>query len=28
VLGDWSVATLVGQGLLTADHHVKGDWIA
>ena len=28
VLGDWTVAALVGQGYLTADHHVKGDWIA
>jgi Ca2+-binding RTX toxin-like protein len=27
VLSDLSVATLVGQGFLTADHHVKGDWL-
>lgn len=27
VLEGWSVATLVGQGFLTADHHVKGDWL-
>jgi hypothetical protein len=27
VLNDWTVATLVGQGFLTTDHHVKGDWL-
>jgi VCBS repeat-containing protein len=27
VLGDLTVATLVGQGYLTADLHVKGDWL-
>jgi VCBS repeat-containing protein len=27
LLSDWTVATLVGQGWLTADHHVKGGWI-
>ena len=27
VLNDWAVATLVGQGFLTADQHVKGDWL-
>jgi uncharacterized protein len=27
LLSDWTVATLVGQGWLTADHHVKGAWI-
>jgi VCBS repeat-containing protein len=27
LLGDWTVATLVGQGYLTADHHVHGNWI-
>jgi VCBS repeat-containing protein len=27
LLADFSIATLVGQGLLTADHHVHGNWI-
>ncbi|GAB3403449.1 Ig-like domain-containing protein [Massilia agilis] len=27
LLSDWSVATLVGQGFLTADHHVRGNWL-
>jgi hypothetical protein len=27
VLGALSIATLVGQGYLTADHHVHGDWL-
>jgi VCBS repeat-containing protein len=27
LLADYSIATLVGQGLLTADHHVHGNWI-
>jgi VCBS repeat-containing protein len=27
VLGALSVATLVGQGFLTADHHVQGGWL-
>jgi VCBS repeat-containing protein len=27
VLGDLTIATLVGQGYLTADLHVKGDWL-
>lgn len=27
LLGDWTVASLVGQGYLTADHHVKGGWL-
>lgn len=28
VLDDWSVATLVGQHFLTADHQVVGNWLA
>lgn len=28
VLEDWTLARLVGQGFLAADHDVKGDWIA
>jgi hypothetical protein len=27
VLADLTIATLVGQGYLTADLHVKGDWL-
>jgi hypothetical protein len=27
LLGDWTVATLIGQGYLSADHHVKGGWL-
>jgi hypothetical protein len=27
VLGDWTVAALVGQGYLSADLHVKGGWL-
>jgi hypothetical protein len=27
LLSDWTVATLVGQGFLTADHHVRGGWL-
>ncbi|GAB3458977.1 hypothetical protein GCM10027321_15640 [Massilia terrae] len=27
LLGDWTVAALVGQGYLTADLHVKGGWL-
>ena len=27
LLDGWSVAALVGQGYLTADHHVHGGWI-
>jgi VCBS repeat-containing protein len=27
LLSDWTVAELVGQKYLTADHHVKGGWI-
>jgi VCBS repeat-containing protein len=27
VLATLSIATLVGQGFLTADHHVRGDWL-
>jgi VCBS repeat-containing protein len=27
VLATQSIATLVGQGFLTADHHVRGDWL-
>jgi uncharacterized protein len=27
LLSDWTVATLVGQGWLTTDHHVHGNWI-
>jgi VCBS repeat-containing protein len=27
LLSDWTVADLVGQRYLTADHHVKGGWI-
>lgn len=27
LLGDWTVASLIGQGYLSADHHVKGGWL-
>ncbi|MGZ5201811.1 MAG: Ig-like domain-containing protein [Telluria sp.] len=27
LMSDWTVAMLVGQGYLTADHHVRGSWI-
>jgi VCBS repeat-containing protein len=27
LLNGWTVATLVGQGYLTADHHVRGGWL-